>query len=124
MIGVTMIMQWIMNVCNNKISFGVVKEIREDAFAKIEKLPLRYIDSHSYGEVVSRVIADADQFSDGLLMGFTQLFTGVITILEHWDLCSASVFPITVVVVLTTPLCVICSKFYRQKDLSYVPDIV
>lgn len=81
MIGVTMIMQWIMNVCNNKISFGVVKEIREDAFDKIEKLPLRYIDSHSYGEVVSRVIADADQFSDGLLMGFTQLFTGVITIL-------------------------------------------
>ena len=115
LIGVTMIMQWIMNVCNNKISFGVVKEIREDAFAKIEKLPLRYIDSHSYGEVVSRVIADADQFSDGLLMGFTQLFTGVITILGTLGFMLSVSVPITVVVVLITPLSLFVASFIAKR---------
>ena len=77
----TMVAQWVMNVANNKITYSVVRDIRTDAFEKIQVLPLSYIDSHSYGEIVSRVIADADQFADGLLMGFTQLFTGVITIL-------------------------------------------
>ncbi len=115
LIGVTMIMQWIMNVCNNKISFGVVKEIREDAFDKIEKLPLRYIDSHSYGEVVSRVIADADQFSDGLLMGFTQLFTGVITILGTLGFMLSVSVPITVVVVLITPLSLFVASFIAKR---------
>ena len=77
----TMVAQWVMNVANNKITYSVVRDIRTDAFEKIQVLPLSYIDSHSYGGIVSRVIADADQFADGLLMGFTQLFTGVITIL-------------------------------------------
>ena len=77
----TMAAQWVMNVANNKITYSVVRDIRTDAFEKIQILPLSYIDSHSYGGIVSRVIADADQFADGLLMGFTQLFTGVITIL-------------------------------------------
>ena len=70
-----------MNICNNKITYQVTKDIRDEAIVKIEKLPLKYIDGHSYGEIVSRVIADVDQFADGLLMGFTQLFTGVVTIL-------------------------------------------
>ena len=115
LIGVTMIMQWIMNVCNNKISFGVVKEIREDAFDKIEKLPLRYIDSHSYGEVVSRVIADADQFSDGLLMGFTQLFTGIATIIGTFCFMLSVNVSITFVVVLITPVSFFVANFIAKR---------
>ena len=81
MIGITALAQWIMNVCNNKLTYQIVRDIRNEAFEKIEVLPLKYIDGHAHGEIVSRVIADVDQFADGLLMGFTQLFTGVITIL-------------------------------------------
>ena len=77
----TALAQWIMNVSNNKMAYHTVQDVRNQAFQKIQILPLKYMDDHSYGEVVSRVIADVDQFSDGLLMGFTQLFTGVITIL-------------------------------------------
>ena len=73
--------QWIMNACNNKITYHIIRDIRKEAFEKIERLPLKYIDGHSYGEIVSRVIADVDQFADGLLMGFTQFFTGIVTIL-------------------------------------------
>src|SRR5699024_12210600 len=77
---ITALAQWLMNVCNNKMTYQVVQDIRNEAFRKIEILPLKYIDSHPYGDVVSRVIADVDQFADGLLMGFTQLFTGVAKI--------------------------------------------
>ena len=80
-IGITAAAQWVMNICNNKMTYRIVQDIRDEAFKRIEILPLKYIDEHSYGEVVSRVIADVDQFADGLLMGFTQFFTGVITIL-------------------------------------------
>lgn len=80
-IAATAIAQWIMNICNNKITYHVIRDIRADAFRKIQDLPLKYIDSHPYGDIVSRVIADADQFAEGLLMGFTQFFTGVLTIL-------------------------------------------
>ena len=77
---ITALAQWLMNVCNNKMTYQMVQDIRNEAFHKIEQLPLKYIDGHPYGDVVSRVIADVDQFSDGLLMGFTQLFTGIATI--------------------------------------------
>ena len=77
----TAIMQWIMSDLNNRITFGVVRDVRRDAFDKLQILPLSYLDAHPSGELVSRIIADADQFADGLLMGFTQLFTGVVTIL-------------------------------------------
>ena len=80
-IAITALSQWIMNICNNKITYHVTRDIRDEAIEKIEVLPLKYIDGHSYGEVVSRVIADVDQFADGLLMGFTQFFSGVLTIL-------------------------------------------
>lgn len=79
-IAITAVAQWLMNVCNNKVTYRVVQDIRTEAFAKLERLPLKYLDAHSYGEIVSRVIADVDQFADGLLMGFTQFFTGVITL--------------------------------------------
>lgn len=113
--GITMIAQWIMNVCNNMITYGVVRDIRTDAFTKIEKLPLRYIDSHSYGEVVSRVIADADQFADGLFMGFTQLFTGVITILGTLGFMLRVNVPITIVVVVITPVSLFVASFIAKR---------
>ena len=72
--------QWVMNLCNNKTTYGVVQDIRNEAFQKIESLPISYLDAHSHGDMVSRIIADVDQFADGLLMGFTQFFTGVMTI--------------------------------------------
>ncbi len=114
-IGVTVVAQWLMNVCNNKITYSVVRDIRDDAFAKIQKLPLRYIDSHSYGEVVSRVIADADQFADGLLMGFTQLFTGLITILGTIGFMLSISVPIALVVVVVTPVSLFVASFIAKR---------
>lgn len=96
--------QWLMNLCNNKMTYDVVRDIRNDAFRKIEQLPLSYIDSHPYGDIESRVIADADQFADGLLMGFTQLFTGVITILGTLCFMLSINIGITIAVVALTPL--------------------
>lgn len=114
-IGVTVVAQWLMNVCNNKITYSVVRDIRDDAFAKIQKLPLRYIDSHSYGEVVSRVIADADQFADGLLMGFTQLFTGLITVLGTLGFMLSISVPIALVVVVVTPVSLFVASFIAKR---------
>lgn len=101
---ITAIAQWLMNICNNKMTYGIVRDIRNEAFHKIEILPLKYIDDHSYGEIVSRIVADVDQFSDGLLMGFTQLFTGIITILGTFCFMLSVNVKITFVVVLITPV--------------------
>ena len=114
-IGFTVVAQWIMNVCNNKITYCVVRDIRNDAFARIERLPLSYIDSHSYGGVVSRVIADADQFADGLLMGFTQLFTGVITILGTLGFMLSVNIPIALIVVVITPVSLFVASFIAKR---------
>lgn len=112
---VTMAAQWVMNVCNNKITYCVVRDIRDEAFKKIQELPLSYIDSHSYGEIVSRVIADVDQFADGLLMGFTQLFTGVITILGTLLFMLSVNVGITLVVVLITPVSLLVASFIAKR---------
>ena len=114
-VGVVALSQWIMNVLNNKITFGVVKDMRDKAFSKIEKLPVSYIDSHPSGEVVSRVIADVDQFADGLLMGFTQFFTGIITIIGTLIFMLSINFWITVVVVIVTPLSFVIASFVAKK---------
>ena len=114
-VGVVALSQWIMNVLNNKITFGVVKDMRDKAFSKIEKLPVSYIDSHPSGEVVSRVIADVDQFADGLLMGFTQFFTGIITIFGTLIFMLSINFWITVVVVVVTPLSFVIASFVAKK---------
>lgn len=114
-IGVTAAAQWLMNVCNNKMTYGIVQDIRNEAFRKIEKLPLKYIDSHPYGEVVSRVIADVDQFADGLLMGFTQLFTGVVTILGTLAIMLTVNIGITAVVVCITPVSFLVADFIAKK---------
>lgn len=114
-VGVVALSQWIMNVLNNKITFGVVKDMRDKAFSKIEKLPVSYIDSHPSGEIVSRVIADVDQFADGLLMGFTQFFTGIITIFGTLIFMLSINFWITVVVVIVTPLSFVIASFVAKK---------
>lgn len=110
--------QWIMNVCNNKMTYRIVQDIRNEAFRRIEILPLKYIDAHSYGEVVSRVIADVDQFADGLLMGFTQFFTGVITILGTLGFMLSVNVAITGVVVLVTPLSFFVAGFIAKKTFT------
>jgi ATP-binding cassette subfamily B multidrug efflux pump len=102
--------QWIMNACNNKITYHIIRDIRKEAFEKIERLPLKYIDGHSYGEIVSRVIADVDQFADGLLMGFTQFFTGIVTILGTLIFMLTISVKITVAVVVITPVSLLVAK--------------
>lgn len=114
-IAVTALAQWIMNVCNNKITYHVVQDIRKEAFAKLEILPLKYTDSHQTGEIVSRIISDVDQFSDGLLMGFTQLFTGIITILGTLLFMLSVNVGITLVVVVVTPLSLFVAGFIAKK---------
>ena len=114
----TSVSQWIMNVCNNKMTFNIVQDIRNEAFKKIENLPLKYIDSQSYGDIVSRVIADVDQFSEGLLMGFTQLFTGVMTIVGTLIFMLTINIKITLVVVLITPLSLFMANFIAKKTFS------
>lgn len=110
--------QWIMNVCNNRMTYRIVQDIRDEAFRRIEILPLKYIDAHSYGEVVSRVIADVDQFADGLLMGFTQFFTGVITILGTLGFMLSVNVAVTGVVVLVTPLSFFVAGFIAKKTFT------
>lgn len=115
---VTALLQWLMNILNNKITYEVVRDIRGDAFAKIEILPLKYIDSHAYGEIVSRVTADVDQLADGLLMGFTQLFTGVVTILGTLVFMLLLHPGITAVVVVMTPISLLVAKFISTHTHS------
>jgi ATP-binding cassette subfamily B protein len=110
--------QWVMNICNNKMTYHVVRDIRVEAFEKIERLPLSYLDSHSYGDIVSRVIADVDQFADGLLMGFTQFFTGVVTILGTLLFMLSINVKITLVVVLITPLSFVVASFIAKQTFS------
>ncbi|MDE7297761.1 MAG: ABC transporter ATP-binding protein/permease, partial [Lachnospiraceae bacterium] len=114
----TALTQWLMNVSNNRIAYHVIRDIRREAFHKIEILPLKYIDGHSYGDIVSRVIADVDQFSDGLLMGFTQLFTGVITIFGTLLFMISISGKITLVVVLVTPVSLFVAAFIAKKTYS------
>ncbi len=114
-IGVVALSQWVMNVLNNKITFGVVRDMRDKAFAKIERLPVSYLDSNPSGEIVSRVIADVDQFADGLLMGFTQFFTGVVTILGTLIFMFRINWWITIVVVIVTPLSFVIASFIAKN---------
>ena len=117
-IGLTAVAQWIMNACNNKITYNVIRDIRTEAFEKIEKLPLKYLDAHSYGEIVSRVIADVDQFADGLLMGFTQFFTGIVTIFGTLIFMLTISVRITVAVVVITPVSLFGASFIAKKTFS------
>ena len=117
-IVLTALVQWVMNACNNKIAYQVVRDVRDEAFKKLQILPLKYIDGHSHGDIVSRVIADVDQFSDGLLMGFTQLFTGVVTILGTLVFMFSINVPTTIVVVILTPLSFFIAGFIAKRTFS------
>ena len=121
-IGATCAAQWLMNVINNKITYEVVRDIRAAAFEHIQVLPLNYIDSHSYGDVVSRNIADVDQFADGLLMGFTQLFTGVLTIIGTLVLMLAINWIIALIVFFITPLSLFVARFIAKRTYSLFID--
>ena len=117
-VGITALSQWLMNICNNRITYEVTRDIRNEAIEKIQVLPLKYIDGHSYGEIVSRVIADVDQFADGLLMGFTQFFTGVMTILGTLIFMITISAKITLAVVVITPLSFLVASFIAKKTFS------
>ena len=117
-IAITAAAQWIMNMCNNRMTYNIVRDIRKDAFDKMEKLPFSYIDSHSHGDMVSRIIADVDTFADGLLMGFTQLFTGFATIIGTLLFMISINIKITLVVVILTPISLFVASFIAKKTYS------
>ena len=117
-VAITALSQWIMNICNNKITYHVTRDIRDEAMEKLQKLPLKYIDAQSYGDIVSRVIADVDQFADGLLMGFTQFFSGVLTIAGTLIFMLTINVKITLVVVVITPVSLFVASFIAKKTFS------
>lgn len=114
-VAVTALIQWMMNVCNNKIVYHTVKDIREQTFQRLEELPIKYLDAHAHGDIVSRIIADADQFADGLLIGFTQLFTGIVTIIGTLGFMLSVNVGITAVVVIITPVSLFVANFIAKK---------
>ena len=113
--AVTAVSQWLMNTCNNKMTYGIVRDVRKDAFDKLEILPLKYVDTHSHGEIVSKIIADVDQFAEGLLLGFTQLFSGIVTILCTLFFMIRLNWIIALVVVVITPLSLFTASFIAKK---------
>lgn len=117
-IAITALAQWLMSLCNNRMTYCVVRDIRKDAFEKLEILPLKYVDDHSTGEIVSKVIADVDQFADGLLMGFTQLFSGVLTIVGTLGFMLSIHVGITLVVVVITPVSLFVASFVAKKTFD------
>lgn len=117
--AITAVAQWLMSVCNNRIAFEVVQRLREDAFGKLTRLPLSYIDSHAHGDTVSRIVADAEQFSDGLLMGFTQFFSGVLTIAGTLAFMFVTSWQIALVVVFVTPLSLFVAKYISSHTYSF-----
>lgn len=117
-IGVTSVAQWLMNLCNNQITYRVVKDVRMNAFEHLQKLPLKYVDSHPYGETISRIITDVEQFSDGLLMGFSQLFTGVVTIAGTLAFMLSINVKISLIVIFITPLSLFVASFVTKKTYN------
>lgn len=117
-IGVTSVAQWLMNLCNNQITYRVVKDVRMNTFEHLQKLPLKYVDSHPYGETISRIITDVEQFSDGLLMGFSQLFTGVVTIAGTLAFMLSINVKISLIVIFITPLSLFVASFIAKKTYN------
>ncbi|MCH5142720.1 MAG: ABC transporter ATP-binding protein [Clostridiales bacterium] len=117
-VAITCLSQWLMSVINNAIAYNVVKDIREEAFVNLQRLPLKYIDGHPYGDLVGRAIADVDQFADGLLMGFTQLFTGVLTVISTLTIMFVINWVIALVVFIITPLSLFVAKFIASRTYS------
>ena len=116
--GISALAQWLMSVMNNRVTYRVTRDIRDEAFQHIQSLPLRYLDSHPHGDVVSRVVSDVDTFADGLLMGFTQLFTGVMTIVGTLMLMLSISWQIALVVICITPLSLLVANFIAKSTYS------
>lgn len=114
-VGLTCVMQWLMNIINNHITYNVVKDVRREAFANLQRLPLKYIDTHSYGDIISRNIADVDAYADGLLMGFTQLFTGVLTIVGTMVIMLVLNWVVALIILVLTPLSLFVAKFIASR---------
>ena len=114
----TAVLQWIMGIINNRIAFETVRTVRKQAFDKIERLPLKYIDSHAYGDLLSRVISDVDQFSDGLLLGFSQFFTGIMTILTTLGFMLYISPSVALVAALLTPVSIFVARFIAMNTHS------
>ena len=117
-IGITAIAQWIMTLCNNKIAYNIVRDMRKEAFEKLNILPLSYIDRHPHGEVVSKIINDVDQFSEGILMGMSQLFTGVITIVLTVCILFTLDIRITLAVLVITPASLLVANFISKRTFN------
>lgn len=117
-VGITAAAQWLMNLCNNRVTYHVIKDIRVQAFNHLEELPLKYIDGHQHGDIISRVVTDVDQFSDGLLLGFSQIFTGVVTILGTLIFMLTINLNITLVVVIITPVSLFTAGFIAKRTFS------
>ena len=115
LIGATALSQWLMSMINNRIAYHVARDVRRDAFSKIERLPLSYLDTHSHGDLLSRTVNDTEQFSEGLLLGFTQLFTGIMTILGTLALLIALEWRVAIVVFVLTPLSLFVARFIAKK---------
>ena len=118
LIGITALAQWLMSTINNRITYHVAKDVRADAFRKIERLPLSYLDAHSHGDILSRTVTDTEQFAEGLLLGFTQLFTGVLTILGTMTLLIVIEWKIALVVLLLTPMSLLIAKFIASRTFN------
>ena len=118
LIGATALSQWLMSMINNRIAYHVARDVRRDAFAKIERLPLSYLDTHSHGDLLSRTVNDTEQFSEGLLLGFTQLFTGVMTILGTLALLIVLEWRVAIVVFVLTPLSLFVARFIAKKTYN------
>ena len=116
--GMIALFQWLVSICNNKMTYHIVQDIRNEAFRKIEILPLKYVDQHAHGEIVSRVISDVDQFADGLLMGFTQFFTAFATIVGTLGFMLSVNVKITLVVVVITPISFLVANFIAKKTFT------
>ena len=117
-VGLTCVVQWLMNIINNHITYNVVKDVRREAFANLQRLPLKYIDSHSYGDIISRNIADVDAYADGLLMGFTQLFTGVLTIVGTMVIMLVLNWVVALIILVLTPLSLFVAKFIASRTYN------
>ena len=118
LVAATAVLQWVMSTINNRIAYHVAKDVRMDAFAKIEKLPLSYLDTHSHGDLLSRTMNDTEQFSEGLLLGFTQLFTGIMTVLGTLVLLLVLEWRVALVVVLLTPLSLFVARFISKRTFN------
>ena len=118
-VGISACAQFLQSLCNNHISVGVVRDLRKDAFHKLSKLPLSYLDSHGHGDTVSRIVADADHFSDGLLLGFTQIFTGVLTILGTVVFMLIAMPKIGLMVILVSPLSLLLARFIATRTSRF-----